>query len=108
MIFDTGGGEVDAAESLQLVSNMFGTQEAYNLLDAPICVQQGEIVLENQMPYVWIPGMKPFHVSNKNKLKVHCPEKYRIYAKTVEWQYPDLSKQNVYLESRGEEDASHR
>ena len=52
MIFDTGGGEVDAAESIQLVSNMFGTQEAYNLEDAPIYVPQGKIVSENKMPYV--------------------------------------------------------
>ena len=37
MIFDTGGGEVDAAESLQMISHLFGTQEAYNLTDAPIC-----------------------------------------------------------------------
>ena len=30
MIFDTGGGEVDAAESLQIVSQLFERQEAYN------------------------------------------------------------------------------
>ena len=29
-----------------------------------------------------------FHVTNKNKLKVHCPEKYRIYAKRVEDNIP--------------------
>ena len=83
MIFDTGGGEVDAAESLQIVSSMFGSQEAYNLPDAPICIPQGKIVLEHLMPYVWLPGMKPSHVTDKSKLKVHCPEKYRIYAKRV-------------------------
>ena len=58
MIFDTGGGEVDAAESLQIVSQLFGRQEAYNLTDAPIRVPQGKIVLGNNMPYVWIPGRK--------------------------------------------------
>ena len=88
MIFDTGGGEVDAAESLQMISHLLGTQEAYNLTDAPICVPQGKIVLGNEMPYVWIPGMKPFHVTRKDKLKVHCPEKYRIYAKRVEDNIP--------------------
>ena len=88
MIFDTGGGEVDAAESLRIVSQIFGRQEACNLTDAPICIPQGKIVPENQIPYVWIPGMKPFHVTNKNKLKKHCPEKYQIYAKKVEDHIP--------------------
>ena len=65
MIFDTGGGEVDAAESLQLVSSLFGKQGAYNLPEAPVCVPQGKLVLEHQMPYVWIPGVKPSHSYNR-------------------------------------------
>ena len=28
--------------------------------------------------------MKPFHMTDRSKLKVHCPEKYRIHARRVE------------------------
>ena len=101
MIFDFGGGEVDAVESLQIVSHLLGRQEAYNLTGAPICIPQGKIVLENEIPYVWIPGMKPFHVTNKSKLKVQCPEKFRIYAKRVEDNIPTFQS-NMLISRTGE------
>ena len=31
------------------------------------------------MPFLWVTGDKPFHVSNRSKLKITCPLKYRIY-----------------------------
>ena len=58
-------------------SNLFGRREAYYLKDAPWCVPQGMIVEEQFMPYVNIPGLLPFHVTDCSKLKVTCPEKYR-------------------------------
>ena len=32
--------------------------------------------------------MKPFHVTDKTKLKVTCPEKFRYYANRVEDNIP--------------------
>ena len=45
--------------------------------------------------------MKPFHVTNKNKFKVHCPEKYRIYAKKVEDNIP-IFQSNMLISKVGE------
>ena len=45
--------------------------------------------------------MKPFHVTNQNKLKVHCPEKYRIYAKRVEDNIP-IFQSKMFISRVGE------
>ena len=37
---------------------------------------------------VWIPGQKPFHVTDPSRLQVTCPLKYRLYADHMEGQCP--------------------
>ena len=77
-------------------SNLFGQREAYYLKDAPFCVPQGIIVEEQFMPYVYIPGLLPFHVTDCSKLKVTCPEKYRKYADRVD-DYIPIFKENLRI-----------
>ena len=96
MIFDTGGGEVTADLSLLCASNLFGQREAYYLKDAPFCVPQGIIVEEQFMPYEYIPGLLPFHVTDCSALKVICPEKYRKYADRDD-EYIPIFKENLRI-----------
>eukprot|EP00973_Karenia_brevis_P008175 1106547-Karenia_brevis.AAC.1 len=58
----------------------------------PICVPQGGIVEQNKMPFIRVHGMFPFHVTDPTKLRVYCPEKYRMYAKRDEDNVPIFSE----------------
>ena len=51
-------------------------------------MSMGEIVKRLQMPFIWIPGQMPYHVTNKDKLQVTCPLKYKFYAHKVEANCP--------------------
>ena len=48
----------------------------------------GEIVRRLQMPFVWIPGQLPFHVTKKDQLRIVCPFKYGAYADRVDANCP--------------------
>ena len=74
MDFDTGGGEAQTNLGLICQSNLFGNREAYYLKDARWWIPH-RMILELGMPYVWIPGLVPFHVTDRSKLRVICPEK---------------------------------
>eukprot|EP00973_Karenia_brevis_P009846 1331614-Karenia_brevis.AAC.1 len=87
MIFETGGGEVTADKSVRMEAPILGERQAYQMEDSPFCVLSGMVVADG-MPRIWIPGLKPFYVTDRTKLKVFCPEKYRRYANRVEDNIP--------------------
>ena len=37
---------------------------------------------------MWLPGQKPFYVTDESKLKVMCPLKYRLYADYIHKNVP--------------------
>ena len=62
--------------------------EAYVLEDSPIAVSIGQLVNQHKMPFIWLPGQLPFHVTDPSKLKVNCPIAYHSYADRVQNNVP--------------------
>ena len=56
-------------------------------------MSMGKIVASG-MPHIWITNELPYHVTDRSKLQVICPLKYRIYADRVDDHVP-IFKENV-------------
>ena len=95
--FDTGGGFQDSAKTLGMSSNLLSLTEGYQLDESPLAVSLGQTVEQRKMPYLWIPGNLPFHVTNANKLKFSCPLKFRKYAERVD-NFVPIFKENITLQ----------
>ena len=48
----------------------------------------GDTVINRNMPFIWEGGKLPWHCTNRSKLRVTCPEKFRVYANRVEQNVP--------------------
>ena len=90
LTFETGDGDVNASDSLALrnrfMSGMYS--ETYMLDQCPLAMSMGEIVNENSMPFIWIPGELPYHVSDKSKVRVLCKERHKLRAHRVQDNVP--------------------
>ena len=64
-------------------SPAYGKSERYLLKDSPSANSVGACVQKKRRPHLWLPGQKPFYVTDESKLKVICPLKYRLYADYV-------------------------
>ena len=53
-----------------------------------MAVSMGDTVINRNMPFVWEGGKLPWHCTNRSKLRITCPEKFRIYADRVEQNVP--------------------
>ena len=90
MDFATGNGSFLSDKSIGMTSPTIGERECYELKSSPFAVSLGQTVEEQLRPFVWIPGQKPFHVTDMAKLKILCPLRYRIYADRVEANVPNF------------------
>ena len=88
MLFDTGGGEVAANQTLMCSGGTPGLSEMYRLPESPFAVSCGIVVEEKKQPFIWIPNHLPFHCTDMSKLKVICPTKFRRYANHLEHNVP--------------------
>ena len=87
--FITGNGLVAGQESIGVNSKVFGKTECYLLPDCDLFLSSiGQTVNEPRRPFIWIPGEKPFIITDASKLKFTCPHKYRIYASYVDGNVP--------------------
>ena len=102
--FNTGGGTRGAQKSMGMTSSLMGHRECYNLKDSPFAVSMGETVEHRGMPFIWLPGQMPFHVTDASKLSVKCPMKYRKMADRVMHNVP-MFKEEVTLTPFNETEA---
>ena len=84
MSFETGGGIIESRTSLPLSSELLGSIEAFHMHDSPFAVSCGQTVERRKHPFIWIPGILPYHVTDLTKLKIICPEQYKKYAARVD------------------------
>ena len=61
-----------------------------------MAVSMGDTVINRDMPFIWEGGKLPWHCTNHSKLKITCPEKFRIYANRVDQNVP-IWRENVTI-----------
>ena len=91
IIFETGGGNIDADNTICLKSlrGKVGMDNTYMLPESPLALSVGTQVLEKNKPFVWLPSEgKPFFADKEENLKVTCASKNRTYAKRIEENVP--------------------
>ena len=74
--FDTGGGERSSNKSIALTGGLLHNVESYMLEDSPIAISMGQLVESAKLPFIWVPGDKPYHCTDASKLRVSCPMRY--------------------------------
>ena len=97
---------MESSSSLKYTAPLAGRGEAYVLDDAPVAFSMGQIV-NSGYPLIWMPGEKPFHVTNSKKLKVICPMRFRFYADHVNENVP-FFKEEVTFGSHGTKNQSRQ
>ena len=98
--FDTANGPVPADETLMISSPAVGKQEAYKMKNSPTASSMGCTVENADQPLFWTKGVKPFFGSDKTKMKVFYPKRYKIYAHRVE-NYVPYWREKVRFDRRG-------
>ena len=91
-------------KSMGMTSSLMGHRECYNPKDSPFAVSMGETVEHRGMPFIWLPGQMPFHVTDASKLLVKCPMKYRKMADRLMHNVP-MFKEEVTLTPFNETEA---
>ena len=86
--FATGGGRRSGNVTVGLEGDMFGHSNTYMLKSCPLVRSLGEIVEQNQRPFVWLPGCLPYFASSAESIQVSCDESERTYAHRIEENVP--------------------
>ena len=73
--FATGGGSRRGDQTIGYEGDVFGHTNAYLLpKGCPLVRSLGEIVNQQDRPFVWLPGELPFFVTKSHFLQVSCAE----------------------------------
>ena len=90
--FECGGGDIPSNTSIMLTSPLQNKVEAHVLPDSPLAMSMGMTVNDGK-PFIWCTGELPWHCTNRSKLKITCPLKFRHYADRVDEFVPIFKEQ---------------
>mgnify|MGYP003317440219 CR=1 FL=1 len=82
--FGIAHGDVTQNQGVLISCAPFGTLEAYMLKNAPIAAPQALTTDYYGKPYIHLPNELPFYVTEANRVRVICPEKFRYVADRIE------------------------
>ena len=96
-------GENKVDKGVNVTGDLVGNTEMVVTNTSVTCLSMGEIVEKNGMPFIWVTGQKPYHVTDPRKLSIRCPLKYRRYADRVEDNNP-IFKETLTFRRPGADD----
>ena len=95
--FATGGGSRKGELTIGYHGDVFGFTNAYLLpKGCPMVRSLGEIVNQQDRPFVWLPGELPFFATSSEFIQVACSEQDRIVANRVEENVP-IFRENIKI-----------
>ena len=95
--FATGGGSRRGDQTIGYEGDVFGHTNAYLLpKGCPLVRSLGEIVNQQDRPFIWLPGELPFFVTSSDLLQVSCAEGDRIVAHRIEENVP-IFRENIKI-----------
>ena len=95
--FATGGGARRGDQTIGYEGDVFGHTNAYLLpKGCPLVRSLGEIVNQQNRPFIWLPGELPFFVNSVDLLQIACSHEDRIVAHRVEENVP-IFRENIKI-----------
>ena len=95
--FATGGGARRGDQTIGYEGDVFGHTNAYLLpKGCPLVRSLGEIVNQQDRPFIWLPGELPFFATSSDLLQIACSHDNRIVAHRIEENVP-IFRENIKI-----------